>query len=92
MTGDYDFDTHNNVIRVVDSRYAPNNVSGHAVGTLGVGKLADKLFVINLDPAWKQENMHVALFVTALDEKGKCYVTNVVSVDSLTGTIGFEYE
>ncbi len=92
MTGDYDFDTHNNVIRVVDSRYAPNNISGHAVGTLGAGKLADKLFVINLDPAWKQENMHVALFVTALDEKGNRYVTNVVAVDSLTGTIGFEYE
>ncbi|MDE6139884.1 MAG: Omp28-related outer membrane protein [Alistipes sp.] len=86
-----EFGTHDAVLRILDSSMSRGNFTGHSLGTLGKGDMADHLFVMNLDPSWVQDNCRLLLFVTTAN--GTRYsVTNAVASDGLTGTIEFEYE
>lgn len=85
------FGTHDCVLRILDSSMSRGNFTGHSLGTLNSGDLADHLFVMNLNPEWVQENCRLILFVTTTN--GSYYsVTNAIASDSLTGTMEFEYE
>lgn len=90
MTGDYDFNTHHNVVRKADSAYSSSNFTGHDLGmVLGAGETADYIFIIDLKEEWKQENCHLLLFVTSAQDNYT--VTNAVKNSSLTQSIDFEY-
>lgn len=86
-----DFSTHDDVIRLIDSRVSSNNYTGHDLGALAAGETADCTFVLTLDKAWKKENCHIVLFVSSPEGK-RYYVNNVISVPSLDATVAFDYE
>ena len=87
---DHDYDTHNNCIRVADSK-SGSSWAGHELGKIEAGKTATKTFLLRVKSSWKLENMHMAIFVGAKNEKGAYVINNVVDcpVDSATA---FEYK
>lgn len=74
---DYDYDTHNNCARVVDSNNG-TGWTGHSLGTILEGKTAEKTFLLRVKNSWKTENMHLVLFVTKKGADGKFTVNNVI--------------
>lgn len=80
-------DIHENVVRIADSYYGVDKMIGHSLGIVLKGSRADHLFIMELNPEWKQENCHLVLFVSTADGK----VTNVVATESLTSGVGFQY-
>ena len=89
LKSDYDYDTHNNCVRVADSE---NNGSyaGHELGSIQAGKTAEKTFVLRVGSKWKLENIHMVVFVTKKDKDGNYTINNVIDapVDQVTP---FEY-
>ncbi len=100
-----DFNYHNNVLRIADSN-PEMSYTGHNLGYLNAGDMVDYVFVMNLknDAAeagksneemnhkthWVKENCRLVFFVTT-DSNIGYYVTNVVTNNSLTENIEFEY-
>lgn len=91
MKGDYEFNTHNNVIRHVNSRYSGSDYSGYEVGALAAGGVGEHLFTITLDKNWNVKNCHVVFFVTELVGKGYV-VTNAIDIPAKSCSIPFEYK
>lgn len=87
---DHDYDTHNNCVRVGDSRNG-NSWIGYDLGTIQAGKTAEKTFLIRVKNSWKRENMHLAVFVGVKNADGRYSINNVVdcAVDAPTP---FEYK
>lgn len=93
----YDYNTHNNCVRSIDS-YNGKDYTGYPLGMLQKGSTANITFLLKVkkddpkDPKnnWKKENMHLVVFVTKENEKGKYIVNNVIDcpVDAVTP---FEY-
>lgn len=107
MTAD-DLNYHNGVLRIADSRPENSGgYSGHDLGYLKAGEQSDHIFIMELKEDasqagkdnkemdhkahWVKENCRIILFVTANSKDGY-YVTNVISNDSLTEPIEFEYK
>lgn len=89
MKGDYDFNTHNHAIRVLDSRNG-GNYTGHSLGHLSKGDIVDYLFVITLDPSWVEENCQALFFVTSAN--GSSYtVTNAITTEGMNATVDYAY-
>ncbi len=87
----YDFNTHNHVIRYLDSA---TNYIGHTVNNdteVLKGEVTDYLFQIPLEETWKTENCYVCLFVSTPDSNGNYTVNNVVVSNSLTESVSYEY-
>jgi hypothetical protein len=93
----YDYDTHHNCVRTIES-YNGKNYAGYPLGKLQKGSTANMTFLLKVkkdDPKepnknWKKENMHLVVFVTKENDKGKYTVNNVIDcpVDAVTP---FEY-
>ena len=78
---DSSFDTHNNCVRIADSK--GEGFAGYSVGELEVGQVVDKTFVMKIKNSWKQENLHLIVFTSNPYQKGKFTyyeVNNVVDV------------
>ena len=67
--GDKSYDTHENCVRIADSKYL-GTWFGHPVGTLKAGNTASKTFVMDLKKSWKVENLHLAVFVSYGEQEG----------------------
>ena len=77
--------THNNVLRIADSEISAQNFSGYKLGKVNAGGYAEYVFVMDLDPEWKKEDLHLAVFIT-----NGGIVNN--AVDCPAGeSIGFDY-
>lgn len=96
--GDESFSTHDNCVRIADSRYK-GTFFGYELGSLKKGETAEKTFVMNVEldrngkPMWKVENLHLAAFVsTRVTEGSKVSysVCNAVDVP-ITEPTPFEY-
>lgn len=74
--GDFDFTTHNNVLRVVDSKAGFNNYSGIELGKIAKGKTSEHVFIMSLKDKWKLEKCHMIVFVSKKVDN-KIFVTNV---------------
>ena len=87
-----DFNTHQHVIRILDSR-AGNSSSyiGNELGEIKSGEYAEKLFTWELNNSWKRDNCSIIVFVSTQKDNGAWYVTNAVHIDSLSGEYPFEY-
>lgn len=93
----YDYNTHHNCVRTIES-YNGKDYAGYPLGKLQKGSTANMTFLLKVkkdDPRdqknnWKKENMHLVVFVTKENEKGKYTVNNVIDcpVDAVTP---FEY-
>ena len=87
--GDKSYDTHENCVRLIDSRY-DGEWAGKPLGTIKAGKTAEKTFVMNVKKAWKTENLHLAVIVSAADGS-KYAVCNAVDVP-IDEPTPFEYK
>lgn len=75
---DKSYDTHENCVRAIDSRY-DGEWCGKPLGTIRAGKTAEKTFVMDVAKAWKVENLHLAVIVSKQVENGYV-VCNAVDV------------
>lgn len=85
-----DYNTHDNCIRIADSRVSNYNYTGHSLGTVGAGETAEYAFVMDLDDSWVTENLHLVIFVTT-PEDNAWVVNNAVYCDA-DGSVAFDYE
>ena len=91
--GDESYDTHNNCVRLIDSRY-DGLWAGKHLGEIKAGKTAEKTFVMKVkltgSKPWKKENLHLALIVSK-EEKDGFAICNAVDVPIDKPTL-FEYK
>lgn len=85
-----DYNTHDNCIRIADSRVSNYNYTGYSLGTVEAGDTAEYAFVMDLDDSWVTENLHLVIFVTT-PEDNAWVVNNAVSCDA-DGSVAFDYE
>ena len=84
-----DFDTHNNVVRVADSRHGTVSYSGIKLGQLEKAETAEHVFVMDLKDKWVLDNCHIVIFVTKEYER-TLSVTNAVACP-IEGTLPYNY-
>lgn len=89
---DKTYDTHDNCVRIVDSK--GESFAGYSIGVLEVGQVVDRTFVMKVKKDWKLENMHLVVFTSnpyAVGKNTYYEVNNVINapVDAPTP---FEYE
>ena len=91
--GDKSFNTHENCVRIADSKYK-GTWFGHALGTLKSGETASKTFVMNVKKSWKAENLHLAVFTSYGEKDGsKISYTVCNAVDApIDAPTPFEYK
>ena len=91
-----DFNNHNNVIRLADSKATNTDFSGFSLGVIEAGKTASREFAFKLKPngkgayaTWNHDNLRVIVFIST-NENGKWLVNNVVKCPK-HGSVDFEY-
>ena len=93
-----DFNNHNNVIRLADSKATNTDFSGFSLGVIEAGKTASREFAFKLKPHYNDanaryynhNNLRVIVFIST-NENGKWLVNNVVKCPK-HGSVDFEYE
>lgn len=66
----YDYDTHDNCARVVDS-YSNSSYVGYSLGEIKEGKTAEKTFILKVANSWNRANLHIVVFVAKKDHPDK---------------------
>ncbi len=92
------FDYHNNVIRLAESKAADTDFSGFSLGVIEAGKTASREFAFRLKPHYtnanaryyNHNNLRVIVFIST-KEGNKWLVNNVVKCPK-HGSVDFEYE
>ena len=87
-----DFNTHDNCIRIADSKVNNIDFTGYTLGTIAAGQTAEHAFVMTLDEEWVKENCHLILFVTVPDRERNAYVVNNAVACSISGDAPYQYE
>ena len=90
MDKEHDYDTHDNCIRVADSKSGSSWV-GHYLGNIAAGKTAEKTFLLKVNKSWKLENMHIVIFSAMADENGRYSVNNAIDCP-VNAPKAFEYQ
>lgn len=95
----YDYDTHDNCIRIADSRVTGTDYTGYYLGEIKAGE--KKVFEFNptnmiLEKSWKAENCRLVIFVTCEGPESPYtentwYVNNVV-VCPLNSSVAYQYK
>ena len=93
-----DFNTHDDCIRLADSKYTSNNYTGYSIGTIEAGQTASREFAFKLKAngngsatKWNHDNLKVIVFISTKEDSGAWHVNNVVSCPK-DGSVDFEYE
>ena len=76
--GDSSYNTHENCVRLIDSRY-DGSWAGKFLGAVKAGETAEKTFLMEVKNKWKKENLHLAIIVSS-EEKNGVVVCNAVDV------------
>lgn len=91
-----DFNTHDNCIRLADSKYSNSNYTGYSLGTIEAGKTASREFAFKLKnngtggySTWNHDNLRVIVFIST-KEGNNWFVNNVVKCPK-DGSVDFEY-
>ena len=96
----YNYDLHDNCIRIVESKVTSTDYTGLYLGEIKAGE--KKQYEFNaanmvLDPSWKAENCHVVVFITtkgdgsATGTLNEWYVNNVVGCP-LNSAVAYQYK
>jgi hypothetical protein len=92
-----DFNTHNNCIRLANSKASNTDFSGYSLGVIEAGKTASHEFAFKLKAngkgsaaKWNHDNLRVIVFIST-KEGSKWLVNNVVKCPK-DGSVDFEYE
>jgi len=91
--GDDSYDTHENCVRIADSKYK-GTFFGHLLGDMTTGDVAEKTFVMKVKKDWKPENLHLAVFVShGVQDGSKIEYTVCNAVDvPIDAPTPFEYK
>ena len=87
-----DYDTHDNCIRIADSKVSNINFTGYSLGSIDEGETAEYAFVMTLEDDWVAENCKVVLFVTSADEGSKNYSVDNAVACGIDSEVSFMYE
>ena len=90
ITGDRDFNTHNNVVRTVIGRDADGGFTGIDLGRVRKGETAYTVESIDLGSGWKLENCYLVLYVT--EKIGDDYICVNSAYAPINGEAPFEYD
>ena len=90
ITGDRDFNTHNNVVRTVVGRDPNGGFTGIDLGRVRKGETAFTVETVELGSGWKLENCYLVLYVT--EQIGDTYVCVNSSYAPINGEASFEYD
>lgn len=92
VTGDYDFDTHNNVVRAAAGVNGDYDFSGDDLGNIKAGETKSFVMTMPVSNEWVLEKCKVVLFVSTPDEgtAKKFYVTNA-TLCNIDQVVKFEY-
>lgn len=90
--GDSTYSTHENCVRIADSKYK-GTWFGYELGDLSVGEVAEKTFVMDVKSGWKVENLHLAVFASYGQTQGSTISYSVCNaVDApIDAPTPFEY-
>jgi len=86
-----DYDTHDNCIRIADSRVSNSNYTGHTLGTIDAGQTAEYAFVMTIEDEWVAENCHLVLFVTTQEDGSDYFIVNNAVPCSINGEVPYQY-
>lgn len=93
-----DFNTHNNCIRLANSRRNKSNYTGIDLGTVKAGESKAISFALPLKnngeggkDTWNHDNLRVVVFVSSDEGNDDWYVNNVITAP-IDGVKDFEYE
>lgn len=87
-----DYDTHDNCIRIADSKVSNINFTGYSLGSIDERETAEYAFVMTLEDDWVAENCKVVLFVTSADEGSKNYSVDNAVACGIDSEVSFMYE
>ena len=92
------FNTHDDCIRLADSKYTSSNYTGYSMGEIEAGKTASREFAFKLKAngkgsaaKWNHDNLKVIVFISTKENGNVWYVNNVVACPK-DGSVDFEYE
>ena len=86
-----DFDTHDNCIRIADSRVSNFDFTGHSLGTLESGQTTEYAFVMNLEEDWNTDNCHLVIFITTPEEGEDFFTVNNAIPCGINESVPFQY-
>ncbi len=97
--GKENYDTHDNCIRIADSKVTSTDYTGYYLGEIKAGeKMVYEFNPTNmtLDASWKAENCHLVIFVTCEGARiehtlNNWYVNNVVALP-LNSSVAYQYK
>lgn len=93
VTGDYDFNTHDNVVREVSGQNGDYDFTGNDLGHIAAGEAKSYVMSFRINSEWNLPNCKLLLFVSTPDAGGsakKFYVNNAI-LCKLDQTAKFEY-
>lgn len=90
VTGDADFNTHNNVVRAIVGRQTDGTCPGIELGSIVKGETATTSQSITLSDSWKLENCRLILYVT--EEVDGKYVCVNSAYAPISGETPFAYD
>ena len=92
-----DFNTHDDCVRLVNSKKTNRDLTGFDLGTIEAGKTASREFAFKLrsngkgnQKTWNHDNLHIIVFIST-KEGNNWYVNNVVKCPK-HGSVDFEYK
>ena len=94
VSGDYDFDTHNNVVREVNGQNGDYDFTGNSLGNITAGETKSYVMTFKINSEWNLQNCKLLLFVSTPDATGsakKFYVNNAI-LCNIDQVAKFEYK
>lgn len=83
-----DFSTHDNCVRLILGQNTSKDFTGTSC-KLAKGETASQFIMMDVDPSWVKENLHVIVFVCT-NTRGSCMVNNVVDCP-INSSVSYSY-
>lgn len=90
VQGDYDFNTHNNVLRLTAGAFSASAWKANLLGEIAAGEQGATVFSMPVDASWNLDNCHVVLIVSTVDANGRYSIVNTAKCN-VGGTIAYDY-
>ncbi len=94
-----DYDTHNNAVRIADSKVTNSDYTGYYLGEIQAGEKMQFEFnplKMEVEESWNADNCHVVVFITTEssepNELGQTWFVNNVVDCQLNGTVAYQYK
>ena len=90
VQGGYDFNTHNNVLRLTAGAFSASAWKATELGEIAAGEQGATVFTLPVDASWNLGNCHVVLIVSTVDANGRYVIVNTAKCD-VGATLAYDY-